>query len=164
MNCGNAKNAQLGSRYHRGSAVQGQANGRGPNIKSCHDEDNKSALLNVSKTTRLNGNSSRDIFWDPRETNIAIISTSVMWTYTYTHCDTYVSCSFSSLWPLPALISDIWFNAYEIPWCSRIININIIIITYLQVRDSSTCSDLQLRRSTDIYHAFNTVILIQIFL
>ncbi|PNF30917.1 Allatostatin-A receptor, partial [Cryptotermes secundus] len=62
MNCGNAKNTQLGSRYHRGSAVQGQANGRGPNIKSCHEDDNKSALLNVSKTTRLNGNSSRDIF------------------------------------------------------------------------------------------------------
>jgi hypothetical protein len=99
INCGSAKNAHLGSRYHRGSAVQGQVNGRSPNIKNSHDDDNKSALLNVSKTTRLNGNSSRDIFWDARETNNAAISTSMAWKYAYTDRDTssayeLVTCGF----------------------------------------------------------------------
>lgn len=61
INCGSAPNAQTGPRYHRTSTLQqAQANGRGPNNECC-ENDNKSALLNASKTTRVNGSSNRDI-------------------------------------------------------------------------------------------------------
>jgi hypothetical protein len=60
INCGSAPNAQPGPRYHRAStALQAQANGRGPNNECC--DENKSTLMTVSRTTRVNGSSSRDV-------------------------------------------------------------------------------------------------------
>ncbi|PSN53994.1 Allatostatin-A receptor [Blattella germanica] len=55
INCGNVPNAQNVPRYQRASTIQQpQANGRGP-ANDCCENDNKSALLNVTKTTRVNG-------------------------------------------------------------------------------------------------------------
>lgn len=61
INCGGAPNAQTGPRYHRTCTLQqAQANGRAPS-NECGDNENKSTLLNATKTTRANGSSNRDV-------------------------------------------------------------------------------------------------------
>ncbi|KAJ9584656.1 hypothetical protein L9F63_020996 [Diploptera punctata] len=60
IKCGKVQNPQTLPRYQRASTIQQpQANGRGP-ANDCCNNDNKTALLNTTKTARANG-SSNDI-------------------------------------------------------------------------------------------------------